>query len=112
MLIKFFLFLKKDKKNKLLKVKNSIKKKLEGNFMTHLKNIPLPLPILEFFDFFVKGKFPFKKNQKKNLLNVQYLFLFKSFNNFLKKKKYKYSNLISFEKKNPIFPKVKRFILL
>lgn len=88
-----------------LYVKNSKKKKLFDKIITHLKKTPLPLPIRAFFDFFVNGKLPFKKNQKKNLLKEENLFLFKSFNNFLKNKKYRYSNLKFLMKKNPKFPK-------
>lgn len=33
--------------------------------MLHLKKTPFPLPIRAFFDFFVIGKFPNRKNQKK-----------------------------------------------
>lgn len=61
--------------------------------MDHLKKSPLPLPILEFFDFFVTGKFPITKNQKEKKFFKRYLFLDKFFKNFFIKIKVKNSIL-------------------
>ena len=52
----------------------------------HLTNPPLPLPILAFFDFFVKGKFECIKNHI-FFLKKEYLVIFffkKFFKNFFK----------------------------
>lgn len=57
---------------------------LKGILIDHLRNVPLPLPILEFFDFFVMGKFPNKKNQKVNSIFKEYFDFKKFLKNFLK----------------------------
>lgn len=75
--------------------------------IVHLINPPFPLPIREFFDFFVSGKLVVKKNQIFFFLEENgaiFAFLRKVFKLFLKNLKYNASTVPAFLKKITVSP--------
>lgn len=75
--------------------------------IAHLTKPPLPLPIREFFDFFVNGKFGVKKNQIFFFLienGAIFDCFIKFFRLFLKNLKYNDSTVPDFLKKTTVSP--------
>jgi hypothetical protein len=91
------------------KVLNSKKIKLLGTFIHHRRKSPLPLPILEFFDFLETGKFAIKKNQKKKNDLKLYLFLVKIFISFFIRRKELNCRKEDLVKYKPKLPNFKNF---
>ena len=103
---KLFFLLKKNVilfRIKKFKFKNSMNIIFFFTLQDNLKKEPLPLPILEFLDFFETGELPCKKIHKL-LFKIFFLKVKKNFNFFFNSNKYMYSILYSFKNFKPILP--------